>query len=374
MLTSLLVAFGAAFAVVFVAELGHKSQLLALTFSTRYKALATLISVTIAAAVMLGAAVLVGTVLRVSLPTRAISVVAGPPGGRGRMRPMPALSFGISVANAGPFARPANAAALGALAEAHGFDSLWTVEHVVIPKGYASPYPYNRSGRAPGAETSDIPDPLVWLAFVAARTTTIKLATGILILPQRNPVVTAKEVATLDVLSNGRAVLGVGSGWLAEEFEALGVPFADRGDRLDDHIRAMRALWHDQEASYTGRFSSFEACIALPRPVQASVPIVIGGHTARAARRAGELGDGFFPVKGSVDELGALLAVMRRAAEAAGRNPDMIELTTSARDHDTTLRLADIGFRRFVIPPPAYDHEGLRAGLERYEAEVIAKM
>jgi probable F420-dependent oxidoreductase len=287
---------------------------------------------------------------------------------------MGALSFGIAFANAGPFARPANAAALGALAEAHGFDSLWTVEHVVIPKGYTSTYPYHRSGRAPGAETSDIPDPLVWLAFVAARTTTIKLATGILILPQRNPVVTAKEVATLDVLSNGRAVLGVGSGWLEEEFDALGVPFADRGDRLDDHIRAMRALWHDQEATYEGRFSSFRGCIALPRPVQASVPIVVGGHTTRAARRAGELGDGFFPARGEVDELRALLEVLRRAAEASGRDPSSIELTTSARDRDTMLRLADLGFTRFVIPPPAYDHDGLRAGLERFEAEVMATL
>ncbi|NDU79172.1 LLM class flavin-dependent oxidoreductase, partial [Actinomadura sp. DSM 109109] len=127
------------------------------------------------------------------------------------------MRFGIAFANTGPFATPDGAAAMAGAAEQAGFDSLWTVEHVVVPKQYASVYPYAPNGKMPGAESFDIPDPLIWLAWVAARTTTLRLATGILILPQRNPLVVAKEVATLDQLSGGRVILGVGIGWLEEE-------------------------------------------------------------------------------------------------------------------------------------------------------------
>ena len=145
------------------------------------------------------------------------------------------MKFGLMFANTGPFVEPDAAVALAQAAEAAGVESIWTVEHVVVPQGYASQYPYSQDGRMPGGrEDFPIPDPLVWLSYIAAATTEIKLATGILIIPQRNPVVTAKAVATLDVLSKGRMLLGIGSGWLEEEFNALGVPFDDRGDRTDE--------------------------------------------------------------------------------------------------------------------------------------------
>src|SRR5882762_5839174 len=134
----------------------------------------------------------------------------------GRDRYVRAMRFGVIFANTGPAVEPAGAVALARAAEDAGFDSLWTVEHVVVPAGYESAYPYAISGRMPGSEQSPIPDPLIWLAYVAAATTTIKLATGILILPQRSPVVLAKETATLDLLSGGRVILGIGIGWLAE--------------------------------------------------------------------------------------------------------------------------------------------------------------
>ncbi|MEY3362285.1 MAG: hypothetical protein RL531_2004, partial [Actinomycetota bacterium] len=204
------------------------------------------------------------------------------------------MEFSIAFANVGPLATTDGATRFALAAEAAGFESLWTVEHVVVPAGYESQYPYDRSGRMPGAEDAPIPDPLIWLAFVAAATTTIRLATGIVILPQRNPVVFAKEVATLDVMSGGRVELGVGVGWLAEEFDAIGVPFRERGARTDDHIEAMRALWTQDRASYSGRFTRFNDCIQRPQPAQGSVPIHIGGHSEAAARRAGRLGDGFF--------------------------------------------------------------------------------
>jgi len=240
-------------------------------------------------------------------------------------------------------------------AEAAGYESLWTVEHVVVPQGYQSAYPYSKSGRmAGGVEDFAIPDPLVWLAFAAAATSRIRLATGVLILPQRNPVVLAKEVATLDVLSGGRFILGVGAGWLEEEFRALGAPFADRGDRVDEYVAAMRALWSQEVASFQGEFVSFADVFLRPRPVGGSVPIVIGGHSRRAARRAGELGDGFYPASAAVDELPGLVAFARQTAERAGRDPDALEITMGSRpDRDSVDRLGALGVDRVVVSAAA---------------------
>ncbi|MGH9187970.1 MAG: TIGR03619 family F420-dependent LLM class oxidoreductase [Acidimicrobiales bacterium] len=285
------------------------------------------------------------------------------------------MKFGI-VANILDFVRPQGAAALARAAEGAGFESLWTVEHPVVPFGYQSEYPYSRSGRMPGGEHTDIPDPLIWLSFVAAHTSRIRLATGILLLPLRAPAITAKEVATLDVLSGGRVTLGVGVGWLAEEFTAVGVPFERRGARLDAYIHALRALWAESEATVHSEFVSLERAVSRPKPARGSVPIVIGGHTQAAARRAGRLGDGFFPARG---DLPHLFKVMRRAATKAGRDPDTIELTTFGRDAvgpgalDGVKRLVDLGVDRLVIAPMAFDRDSVADALARYGDDVISK-
>ena len=284
------------------------------------------------------------------------------------------VSFGIMFANSALFAQPEMAAAQAQAAERAGVESLWTVEHVVVPANYTSTYPYSETGKAPGAEVSDIPDPLIWLAFVAAHTTTIRLATGILILPQRNPVVLAKEVATLDQLSKGRVTLGIGVGWLEEEFRALGVPFERRGHRTDDYVHAMRTLWAENPASYHGPFVNFDNCISLPKPPQGRVPMVIGGHTEAAARRAGRLGDGFFPGKGSVQELHDLLQVVRNEADRAGRDMSKIELTTGYRaDPEVMNQLIDLGFTRFIVGPQTYNPTRIDAAYERFGNDVIAR-
>jgi len=286
------------------------------------------------------------------------------------------MKFGIMFANVLGFTGAEGATAIAQAAEEAGFESLWAVEHVVVPAGYKSEYPYSDSGRMPGTEDVDIPDPLVWLTYVAAETQRIRLATGILILAERNPVVTAKEVATLDMMSNGRVTLGVGAGWLREEFDAIGVPFERRGKRLDENIEAMRALWTQDKPTYHGEFVSFTDAISRPRPAQGSVPIVIGGHTDVAARRAGRLGDGFFPGKGDFEHL---VSVLRAAATEAGRDPDSIELTSGGEDAlgpnalDGVARLADLGVERIVIPPLAFDAGNIRDALARYGDEVIAK-
>lgn len=267
------------------------------------------------------------------------------------------MQFGLAFANTYPAVEPEGAVATARAAEEAGFESLWTVEHVVVPAGYASPYPYARSGRmAGGAEDFDIPAPLVWLSYVAAVTSSIRLATGVLILPQRNPVILAKEAATLDVLSGGRLLLGIGSGWLAEEFEALGVPFVDRGDRTDDAIRALRALWTQDLASHEGPFVSFDRVYSRPHPVQRPIPIVVGGHSKRAARRAGELGDGFFPGTRPREVVADLIAHARRSAENAGRDPDVLEITVgSAPDPARIEAWAEAGVDRVVVALPGVE-------------------
>jgi probable F420-dependent oxidoreductase len=283
------------------------------------------------------------------------------------------VKFGVTGVNAGRRVEGANAAILARLAEDAGFESLWTVEHVVVPANYKSPYPYSPDGRMPGKEEVSIGDPLIWLAYAAAVTERINLATGILILPQRNPVLLAKECATLDTLSNGRLLLGVGVGWLKEEFDALGVPFEDRGARTDEYVEALRVLWKDAEPTFAGRFSTFDKAKSYPKPPRDSIPIIIGGHTDAAARRAGRIGDGFFPWGLGAEHLTRLLGLMRDAATEAGRDPDAIEVTAGAMDVDTIKAYADLGVSRVVVPAFARTEEELKRWFDDFNAQVAAK-
>jgi probable F420-dependent oxidoreductase len=287
------------------------------------------------------------------------------------------MKFGLRYASLGKFSSGPAAVELAQAAEAAGFDSIWTVEHVVVPHAYQSRYPYSPSGRmGSGLEDFPIPDPLIWLAYIASATRTIKLGTAILILPQRNPVVTAKAVATLDHLAGGRRVLlGIGVGWLAEEFAALGVPFADRGPRTDEYVAAMRTLWTQERATFKGRFVAFDEVFCRPLPA-APIPIIVGGDTRAAARRAGRLGDGYFPARGASAEL---FDEMRRAAEEAGRNPKDIELTVQAPTELAEIEaLATRGIARVTVPISS--GAGLPAQVKtpddvlRYGKEVIARM
>lgn len=267
------------------------------------------------------------------------------------------MKFGLMFTNTGMGSSAAGARQLATVAERAGFESLWTVEHVVVPSGYESKYPYDRSGKmAGGAEEFDLPDPLIWLAYVAAVTERIKLATGILIVPQRNPLITAKEVATIDHLSGGRVILGVGVGWLKEEFDAIGVPFADRGRRHDDYVEAMRALWTQPKASVHNTYVEFDQCISRPQPAQ-SIPIVVGGHTRKAAERAARIGDGFFPGSGSIEDLSAAFGIVRETCATLDRDPGEVELTASGggRNFDELCarveQLIALGVSRTILSP-----------------------
>jgi probable F420-dependent oxidoreductase len=284
------------------------------------------------------------------------------------------MKVGILFANAGPYSKPENAVGLAQVAEELGFESIWTVEHVVVPSGYQSQYPYSPDGRMQGEEHTPIPDPLIWLSYVGAATTRLRLGTGILILPQRNPLILAKEVATLDRLTSGRVELGVGVGWLEEEFDALGVPFEGRGQRMDEYVDVLRRLWQERETEYAGEFTNFAPLKSFPKPAQEGGPRVhIGGHSKAAARRAGRIGDGFFPGR-TGDELVTLIDEMRKAAVDAGRDPDAIEITGgSGLDLDSVKRVEDLGVSRMIIPPLAFDLENLRTNLGKFAENVIAK-
>jgi probable F420-dependent oxidoreductase len=204
---------------------------------------------------------------------------------------------------------------------------------------------------AGGVEDIPLPDPLIWLAYVASATSRIKLATGIMILPQHNPVMTAKQIATLDHLSGGRMLLGIGVGWLKEEFEALGVPFEARGRRADEYIAAMRELWQAERPTYQGEFVSFDGAYCRPQPAGGTVPVIVGGDSKPAARRAGRLGDGYFPARGAPAEL---LALARETATEYGRDPAALEITTSLPDDlDELPALARAGVSRVLVPVSA---------------------
>jgi probable F420-dependent oxidoreductase len=289
---------------------------------------------------------------------------------------MESMRFGVAFANIGAYVEPAEAIRLAQAAEGAGFESIWTVDHVVVPGGYRSKYPYDPSGRLPSGEETVFPDPLIWLAYVAARTSTLRLGTGILIVPQRNPLILAKELATLDSLSGGRMILGAGIGWLEEEFEALGVPFAGRAHRMEETIAAMRALWSDDQASFQGSTTTFDHCFLRPQPPGGSIPIHIGGHSPAAARRAGRIGEGFFPLGVSPEDLPPLINLIRTGAEEAGRDPEAIEVTMQCTlvDGDEAVTaveaLRQVGVTRVLLPSVLFGTE-FETSLARYGEDVI---
>jgi probable F420-dependent oxidoreductase len=275
------------------------------------------------------------------------------------------VSIGVMFANGGRGAEPSHALALAQAAEEFGVESLWAVQHVVMPVTHASRYPYADDGVLPGGSAVAIPDPLVWLAWVGAVTTRIRLATGVLVLPQQHPLVVAKQVATLDRLTGGRCILGVGAGWLEEEFDAIGAQFAARGAALDEGIEVLRRAWRDDSVEFHGDQIAFQPVHVEPKPAR-MVPIHIGGHTDAAARRAGRCADGFFPLGRRGDELRQLIELTRTSAANAGRDPLTVEITVEApKDAADVVRYDELGVARVLINAPHVESTDVRATLAR---------
>jgi len=267
----------------------------------------------------------------------------------------------IAPVAAGVTADPEWMSAFARHVEACGFESIIVVEHTVLMTEYSSVYPYDESGRVELSADCPVPDPLDLLAFLAARTERLGLATGVLVLPNHHPVVLAKRVATVDALSGGRVRLCVGMGWLKEEVEACGAEFASRGRRADEQVAVLRLLWDDRPegADFHGEFFEFDHAACYPKPV-GRIPIHVGGHSAAAARRAGRLGDGFQPLGVGGARLTELIGIMRDAANRADRDPNALELSlghlVTKIDADRAAKLAGLGADRIVLAtPPASD-------------------
>ena len=256
------------------------------------------------------------------------------------------MKLGMFNINMGACSEPATIVRVAQAAEQAGFESLWAGEHVVLPEPQAPPSPL--PPRTP------ILDPTIALTFVAAHTKRVKLGTGIIILPQRNPLVLAKELASLDVVSEGRLLFGVGIGYLKPEFDALGIPFANKGARTIEYLEAMLAVWTQETPSYAGRYASFAGVQAFPRPVQQPhPPVVFGGHTRDAFRRALSHASGWYGFAQDVDGTARCIAGLRDAARELGRPGGLddfeISITPSVRlDLDTARRYADLGVHRLI--------------------------
>jgi probable F420-dependent oxidoreductase len=245
------------------------------------------------------------------------------------------MDFGVATSTRGALGNREGYIACAESAERLGFGFISVNDHVVVPGGIASRYPYSESGEWAGRTAGQCLDQLSTLAFLAGRTERLKLLTSVMVVPQRQPVLTAKMLATVDVLSNGRLIVGCGVGWLQKEFEALGAPpYAERGRATDEFLDAFKVLWTEDAPKLRGRHVSFDDIIFAPKPVsKPHPPIWIGGESPQALKRTVRVGDGWYPASNNpqhrldtAERLGKGVAELRRVAEAAGRDPATIDV------------------------------------------------
>lgn len=261
-------------------------------------------------------------------------------------------------------------------AERVGVESIHFVDHILFPANQRAAYPYMAHGRYPyDNDEMQIPEPIMLFAFLAGVTTTLRFGTAVLVLPQRDPFLLAKQLATADQLSKGRVEIGIGAGWLADEFAALGVDFATRGRRTDEYIDVLRTVWRDRVASHHGEFVSFDEMKLTTHPVQPTIPIVVGGHSAPALRRAGRLGDAFLPATNlgdtGRDEWGRMWSTVQRHARETGRPDGAVELHGFGDTLEQARLLRELGGTRMIHNVLEPDLDAALAHLDRFAAEVI---
>jgi probable F420-dependent oxidoreductase len=292
---------------------------------------------------------------------KAIAASRVSPRGGGSAR-IPRVRLGLHALGIGSGARRTVIDAVAVAAEMRGFATLWAGEHVVMVDRPESRYPYSRDGRIAVPAEADWLDPLVALSFAAARTRRIGLATGVLLLPEHNPVLLAKQVASLDVLCGGRLTLGVGVGWSREEFDAMGVPFARRGQRAVEYLDAMRVLWREDVASFAGEFVSFSRVRVNPKPARnRRVPVVFGGNSDAALRRVATMGDGWYGFNlSSIDAVRERMARLKELCREAGRDRAEVRVAVAMESPQPqdVARLSDAGVSELVLveaPPDTPD-------------------
>lgn len=291
------------------------------------------------------------------------------------------MKIGLGFIGPGAAAEPDVIRVIATAAEAAGFHSLWAPEHIVLLDKYSSKYPYTQDGVMPFETMAiDILDPFVALTYAAAVTSKIRLGTGICLVPERHPVTTAKEVASLDKLSGGRFDFGIGIGWLKEEFEALQIPWAKRAQRTRDYLAAMQALWTEGESAHEGEFCSFQAVRSYPKPVQQPhPPLIFGGESEPALRRVGEIGDGWWGVNVSPDDAKKHLDTIAGFARAAGRDPASLSYAVSPAlgpvvSLDEVKAYQDTGADQVVIGIFAGDADEYRRAIEQAAETLIVPL
>ena len=261
------------------------------------------------------------------------------------------------------------------LAEGLGYESVWTFEHVIVPVDYESKYPYNDSGKMGAPPETNFVDPLIALTAVAASTSTIRLGTGVNILSQVNPIYIAKQAASLDFMSNGRFMLGVGIGWLKEEFAALGVPWEDRAGRTIECIEVMRSLWCDEVSSYDGKYYQIKAAYQNPKPVQKPhPPILFGGESDAALRRVASIGQGWYGFNLTPDTLEERLEFLSTRLEEHGRALSDIKIYAgmhpSVRGPSEMAKVEALGVEQVILGVMAGKMETLAARAQKAMAAV----
>ena len=288
------------------------------------------------------------------------------------------MKFGIVPINVDVFAEPDMLVPFVQRAEALGYESVWTAEHVIIPKQYSSVYPYNPSGKVPFRPDAAIIDPLIALTYVAASTKRLRLGTGVNILPQMSPLYLAKWASSIDYLSQGRLMLGVGVGWLKEEFEAIGVSFAHRGKRADEYLQALKQVWTGEEVNYHGEFLNWQGFMMRPRPAQpGGIPLVIGGVTPAAIRRLVRYGDGWYVIGKDLDDYRAHMRAFHDECQRQGRNPSEIEITAYwnyyGEGRESLAVYKELGVHRLLVNMRALRDRDVTTAMERFGEEVVTK-
>lgn len=262
---------------------------------------------------------------------------------------------------------------LAQVAEGAGYESVWTFEHVIVPIDYQSKYPYDKSGKMGAEPETNFFDPLIVLTAIATHTKTLRLGTGVNILSQANPLYLAKQVASLDALSDGRFMLGVGIGWLQEEFSAMNVTFEKRGARFDDYVAAMRKVWSGEVVEHQSEFLNWTGFKSYPLPKQNPMPVVIGGIKGKIHDRIARHGNGWYAPITDVDELTGHLGKIKAKCEEMDRDFSEIEITCmwpGIGGKDAVKALEDVGVHRLVVPVMALGKDPI-AGIKRLAEEVI---
>jgi probable F420-dependent oxidoreductase len=286
------------------------------------------------------------------------------------------MKLGAFCPLSSPAADAAYVRAFGETAEGLGFDSLWVAEHVVLFDEYGSKYPYSPDGKIPARPTSGVLEPLTSLAYLAAVTSRIRLGTGILLVPQRNPVYTAKEAANVDWLSGGRLDLGVGVGWLAEEFRAVGVPWPRRGERTRSYIEVMRRLWCDEISEYKDEFYELPACRQFPKPVQKPhVPIHFGGESDAALQRVADVGQGWYGFNLEPEDLAERVRTLEKLLAANGRKRADIQISVSPYTREMSPKKLEAyrraGADQVILIALARDRAAISSTLEKLAGEYL---